>query len=84
MVVLRRHNLRRSALRNGSNKVFNVHAASARCNDVLGRCLLLLGVADIILSLILIHQSFRPPRLKCGGRQLLKVLSFSSSPFTAF
>ena len=61
MVVLRRHNLRRSALRNGSNKVFNVHAASARCNDVPGRCLLLLGVADIILSLILTINLFVHP-----------------------
>ena len=77
-----RHSLSLGALCNvSSKKVLKVRAASARCSDVTGRCLLLLLVAHLILRLIPTHQSDGRSRLFFF---LLKVLFFSLSPFIAF
>ena len=51
-------NLSWRALCSGSHKALNVVAASVRCNDVLGHCLLLLRVVNLHLRLIPTHQSF--------------------------
>ena len=74
LVVLQRHHLSRRALHNGSHIVLNIHAASARCNDVLGRCLLLFLVADPLGVMDGLACFFFLP----------KVFFLSSPPFFAF